>query len=535
MHTERWGVWQIAVWRGVEDEAKLACVARMRGGGGPQAWTGVMELQAVTGGFLNVTSPEGNETMRKQIQEVLRGAGEDPSERGTAEEREDLKGVEVSSVQQLYVSVRGMTTSAATNKCEFSYTTPSGEELRWGPKRFTLYAEYHKRTLKPKMNSARTYHTVRGALTLNDPAGWCELCAWAHGKECEKLKAYRAEEAKQTSELMARARREAAPTRAQRQAARPEYTLDVEMEKQVRIIIASQTQNLRREGAGNAENGACLSHAGTGGKCAQVLRGGGEGSRRSEGRTQGRAQRRQNTDGLQGLQTSFGKLPVHEAKMQILSLQPSQARDASHSQRSRTGGGTEGEDASVAAERQGRRRKGSGIEPGWRMGRKRHRGSRGAWKRPRVDVKMGNSKGETRRRGSEPRNMLATKETENGSRKHNMTRVPYVPCERDSPIDCAIYCTTHAPCARNCPMDCAIHRTISSDKMTTHMKKAYEMHAGTKEPWILFLTWMIVTRLGHARFKRRAKNRKTGRKERSNVDMRETRKRQIRRIIQHRI
>eukprot|EP00965_Chrysotila_dentata_P118959 3933318-Pleurochrysis_carterae.AAC.1 len=97
MHTERWGVWQIALWRSAEDEAKLACVARMRGGGGPQARTGVMELPAVTGGFFTVSTPEGNEVMRRQVQEVLRKAGEEPSERGTAEEREDLRGVEVTS------------------------------------------------------------------------------------------------------------------------------------------------------------------------------------------------------------------------------------------------------------------------------------------------------------------------------------------------------------------------------------------------------------------------------------------------------
>eukprot|EP00965_Chrysotila_dentata_P220515 6191821-Pleurochrysis_carterae.AAC.1 len=103
------------------------------GRGGPRAWTGVMELPAVMGGFLNVTTTEGNEFMRKQIQEVLRKAGDESSDRGSAEEREDLRGVEVNSVQQLYVNVKGMRTSAATNKCEFGYTTPSGEELRWGP------------------------------------------------------------------------------------------------------------------------------------------------------------------------------------------------------------------------------------------------------------------------------------------------------------------------------------------------------------------------------------------------------------------
>eukprot|EP00965_Chrysotila_dentata_P212242 6186903-Pleurochrysis_carterae.AAC.1 len=67
-------------------------------GGGPRAWTGVMELPAVAGGFLNVSTPEGNEVMRRQIQEVLRKAGEELSDRGTAEEREDMRGVEVNSV-----------------------------------------------------------------------------------------------------------------------------------------------------------------------------------------------------------------------------------------------------------------------------------------------------------------------------------------------------------------------------------------------------------------------------------------------------
>eukprot|EP00965_Chrysotila_dentata_P202514 6181167-Pleurochrysis_carterae.AAC.6 len=87
--------WQIAVWRSAEDEASLGCGARMRGGGGPRAWTGVMELPAITGGFITVTRPEGNEMMRRQIQEVLRKAGEERRDRGTGEERADLKGVEV--------------------------------------------------------------------------------------------------------------------------------------------------------------------------------------------------------------------------------------------------------------------------------------------------------------------------------------------------------------------------------------------------------------------------------------------------------
>eukprot|EP00965_Chrysotila_dentata_P012861 424903-Pleurochrysis_carterae.AAC.1 len=72
------------------------------------------------------------------------------------------------------------------------------------------------------------------ALILNEQARWCELCATAHGKDCQKLREYRMEETKRTTELITKAKREMAPTRAQQQAARPIYTLDVEKEKQVR-------------------------------------------------------------------------------------------------------------------------------------------------------------------------------------------------------------------------------------------------------------------------------------------------------------
>eukprot|EP00965_Chrysotila_dentata_P058781 1950322-Pleurochrysis_carterae.AAC.1 len=70
---------------------------------------------------------------------------------------------------------------------------------------------------------------------------WCKLCAWAHGKDCQRLAAQRAEEARRTQELMARAKRETAPTRAQLQAARPEYTLSVKREKQAQEESVLQT------------------------------------------------------------------------------------------------------------------------------------------------------------------------------------------------------------------------------------------------------------------------------------------------------
>eukprot|EP00965_Chrysotila_dentata_P239724 6203271-Pleurochrysis_carterae.AAC.2 len=159
-------------------------------GRGPTCLDGSHGTAGSGGGFFNVTRPGGNEAMRKQIQEVLRKAGEELTDRGTEREREDLRRVKANSVQQLYVSVRGMRTCAATNKCEFGYTTPSGEELCWGPTKFTLYAGYHKRSHKVKADMARTYHMARGVLVLNEQGKWCELCAWAHGKDCEKLVAY---------------------------------------------------------------------------------------------------------------------------------------------------------------------------------------------------------------------------------------------------------------------------------------------------------------------------------------------------------
>eukprot|EP00965_Chrysotila_dentata_P148619 4907497-Pleurochrysis_carterae.AAC.1 len=283
LHTERWGVWQIALWRGAEDEGSLGCVARMRGGGGPQAWNGTIILPAVTGG------------------EVLRKAGEERMDQGTEEEREDLKGVTVNTVQQLYVNVRGMRTSAATNKCEFSYTTPSGQELKWGPTRFTLCAEYHKRSLKAKSHTANTYHTVRGALVLNEPSRWCELCACAHGKDCRKLRAYRTEEVRRTNELLSRAKRETAPSRAQQQATRPEYTLNVEREKQVRDAGARDMGKKKRKGATNKGTDRRTHTAGSGGSGDQGVRGNGERRRRSTRSFAGGAECTTNADDMQGL------------------------------------------------------------------------------------------------------------------------------------------------------------------------------------------------------------------------------------------
>eukprot|EP00965_Chrysotila_dentata_P067268 2226158-Pleurochrysis_carterae.AAC.1 len=251
-----------------------------------------------------------------QVQEVLRKAGTDAAERGTEKEREDLRGVVVNTVQQLYVNVRGMRTSAATNKCEFGYTTPSGEELKWGPTRFTMHAEFHKRSLKPKTQTARTYHTVRGALILNEQSRWCELCACAHGKDCERLRAYRQEEANRMQGLLDKAKRGNAPSRAQQQAARPEYTLSVEREKEASNKSTSGLGVSKREEGTARNNATCTLLAGERGGGHQGVRGDGKGKRRSKRSSKGGTECHPDADNLQRLPAPFGELPLHAAEVQ---------------------------------------------------------------------------------------------------------------------------------------------------------------------------------------------------------------------------
>eukprot|EP00965_Chrysotila_dentata_P021442 710310-Pleurochrysis_carterae.AAC.1 len=196
----------------------------------------------------------------------------------------------------------------------------------------------------------RTYHTVQGALILNEQAKWCELCAWAHGKECERLRAYRTEEARRTQELMAKARRETEPTRAQQQAARPEYTLSVEKEKQVRNVENTEGKvEGEREKAPAQEPYVKLCYAGAGGKGALGVRGVGEGSRRSTRTTTSGTGRGQIANGLQGLQTAPRELPFCTTQVQIFPLQPPAERDARQAQGFRIGRGEERTHADVAA------------------------------------------------------------------------------------------------------------------------------------------------------------------------------------------
>eukprot|EP00965_Chrysotila_dentata_P031415 1047277-Pleurochrysis_carterae.AAC.1 len=110
-----------------------------------------------------------------------------------------------------------------------------------------------------------------------------------------------------------------------------------------------------------------------------------------------------------------------------------------------------------------------------------------------------------------------------------------VACIRSAVNEFAMFVEDIMPRVRDCPIGCAIHCTIHNGNMTIHTKTAYATHVGTKELWILFLAWMIISRFCPVRFKRSAKNCKKGRKEGTKESTREIRKIQRRRAIQHRI
>eukprot|EP00965_Chrysotila_dentata_P093539 3090525-Pleurochrysis_carterae.AAC.1 len=146
---------------------------------------------------------------------------------------------------------------------------------------------------------------------------------------------------------MAKARRGAAPTRAQQQAARPEYTMDVEQEKQVRRETLQEKINTEGRKTYIRKN-VCLLSAGTRGGAPQDMRGGSGRARWSTRRAAGGAERAANTNGLQGLQDAPGQLPLHAVEVQVFPLQPSRAGGAGGAQGQGTRGGKEGAYASMA-------------------------------------------------------------------------------------------------------------------------------------------------------------------------------------------
>eukprot|EP00965_Chrysotila_dentata_P095778 3166025-Pleurochrysis_carterae.AAC.1 len=123
---------------------------------------------------------------------------------------------------------------------------------------------------------------------------------------------------------MAKARRGTEPTRAQQQAARPEYTLNVEKEKQVRNIenIEGTVEGERGKAHTHGPNGE-LCYAGAGGNRALGVRSVGEGSGRSTRTTTSGIGRGPIANSLQGLQTASRELSFRTTQVQIFSLQSS--------------------------------------------------------------------------------------------------------------------------------------------------------------------------------------------------------------------
>eukprot|EP00965_Chrysotila_dentata_P208718 6184862-Pleurochrysis_carterae.AAC.1 len=116
--------------------------------------------------------------------------------------------------------------------------------------------------------------------------------------------------------MFRRTRRETVPTRAQQQAAQPEYTLSIEKAKQVNQADTHDAVG-RRRGEGNESD--CRVRAldsGARRRGDHGVRGRGERRRRDERSLTSRTQRLAIADSLPRLPTTSGELSIHTAQMQ---------------------------------------------------------------------------------------------------------------------------------------------------------------------------------------------------------------------------
>eukprot|EP00965_Chrysotila_dentata_P239723 6203271-Pleurochrysis_carterae.AAC.1 len=168
---------------------------------------------------------------------------------------------------------------------------------------------------------------------------------------------------------MSRARRENAPTRAQQQAARPEYTISVEKEKQVGKRKIDRTRGSGGRGREETHVGGCLMLAGAGGGGPRGVRRGGERSRRSERCAEDGAERPTDTDDLPRFPPTPRQLQIYSAQMQNFPMQSPEQRHAHRAQGLSLGRGKKGADAGVAAGWQGEQQGRSGTQQrGWGRG-----------------------------------------------------------------------------------------------------------------------------------------------------------------------
>eukprot|EP00965_Chrysotila_dentata_P257616 6212942-Pleurochrysis_carterae.AAC.1 len=324
---------------------------------------------------------------------------------------------------------------------------------------------------------------------------------------------------------MSMAKRESAPTRAQQQAARPEYTLKVEREKQVKAEpVGRQTGREKSKRKCTATNVLTLS-AGTRGGGARGVRSGGEGRRRRKRSTSSRTERPPHADDLSGLPPQAGELPFHTTEVQVLPMQPFATRHTHQATGLRFRGRKEGTHASLAAGEQ-RTRGRSGRSQQGRGDRRQAQGRNERLVNGR-EVEPKARQGGPRRSGSMPeydadgtnatqheRNMLSVaRGTQHGR------YVPQDNCGIDGAIQCAIWNVDanginaiqpgrnflNAPCNT----DCAIQTTLRQNMLW--IKEYMEWTKGhkgpeVKTPWYVWsgvccmaFTWLMRKGKGRAK------------------------------------
>eukprot|EP00965_Chrysotila_dentata_P100298 3313713-Pleurochrysis_carterae.AAC.1 len=120
---------------------------------------------------------------------------------------------------------------------------------------------------------------------------------------------------------MSRTRRETAPTRAQQQASRPEYTLSIEKAKQVNHANTCGTVGRMRGEVNESDIRVRTLDSGTRGRGDHGVRGRGERRRRDERSITSRTQRFAVSDNLPRLPAASWELSIYTAQMQIFSMQ----------------------------------------------------------------------------------------------------------------------------------------------------------------------------------------------------------------------
>eukprot|EP00965_Chrysotila_dentata_P043216 1435689-Pleurochrysis_carterae.AAC.1 len=268
---------------------------------------------------------------------------------------------------------------------------------------------------------------------------------------------------------MAKAKRGTAPTRAQQQAARPEYTLSVEQEKQARRERSHIVTYMTSAQKGEKGRHACPLYAGARRKAVGDLRGGGEGNRRSAGGAENGVELAADTDGLQGIQDTPGDLPLYAAEMQLFPLQSPQARDAGDTQGPGVRRRKEGARAYVGAKRQRTWGWRSGTEQGrWarRKGQREH-----GWmvRRPEDAKKMGIMKG-----GRWEDNKESRERNERANERPKQEPKATMDNMDDShriPATAGRHVARHEAC---CPIHCTIHGAIH---IGTNTCDTHRMHA----------------------------------------------------------